>query len=60
MKLNLFMPYKHLHPRASGLIAFKGGGGGGASAAEVNAAATSTQNVVTEGFTAQNEAQARH
>ena len=57
MKLNLFMPYKHLHPRASGLIAFKGGGGG-ASAAEVNAAATSTQNVVTEGFTAQNEAQA--
>lgn len=26
--LNPFMPYKHLHPRASGLIAYKGGGGG--------------------------------
>jgi len=33
---NPFMPYKHLHPRASGLIAYKGGGGGGASVAEVD------------------------
>jgi len=37
MKLfNPFMPYKHLHPRASGLITYKGGGGG-ASVAEVDA-----------------------
>lgn len=65
MKLNLFMPYRHLHPRASGLIAFKGGSDG-ATAAEVEAAAnaaastaaTATQNVITEGFTSQNEAQA--
>lgn len=37
MKLfNPFMPYTHLHPRASGLITYKGGGGG-ASVAEVDA-----------------------
>ena len=33
--LNPFMPYRYLHPRASGLIAYKGGGGG-ASAAQVD------------------------
>lgn len=32
---NPFMPYKHLHPRMAGLIAYKGGGG--ASAEEVDA-----------------------
>jgi hypothetical protein len=33
---NPFMPYRYLHPRASGLIAYKGGGGG-ASAEQVDA-----------------------
>jgi len=33
--LNPFMPYRYLHPRASGLIAYKGGGGG-ATAAQVD------------------------
>ena len=32
---NPFMPYRYLHPRASGLIAYKGGGGG-ATAAQVD------------------------
>jgi hypothetical protein len=43
---NPFMPYRYLHPRASGLIAYKGGGG--ASAAEVDAS-------VAGGVTAVNE-----
>lgn len=34
--LNPFMPYKHLHPRMAGLIAYKGGGGG-ASPEQVDA-----------------------
>jgi hypothetical protein len=35
--LNPLMPYKHLHPRTSGLITYGGGGGAdGATAAEVN------------------------
>ena len=33
---NPFMPYRYLHPRASGLIAYKGGGGG-ASVEQVDA-----------------------
>jgi len=44
---NPFMPYKHLHPRASGLIAYKGGGGG-ASAEQVDSS-------VQGGVTAVNE-----
>lgn len=34
---NPFMPYKHLHPRMAGLIAYKGGGGGGATPEQVDA-----------------------
>ena len=44
---NPFMPYRYLHPRASGLIAYKGGGGG-ASAEQVDAS-------VQGGVTAVNE-----
>ena len=45
--LNPFMPYKHLHPRASGLIAYKGGSSG-ASVEQVDAS-------VQGGVTAVNE-----
>jgi hypothetical protein len=60
--MTLYNPFmRFLNPRNSGLITFKGGSSG-ASTEEVQTAvsdaATQTQNVITDGFTAQNEAQA--
>ena len=52
--LNPFMPYKHLHPRASGLIAYKGGSSGAAVEqvdASVQGGVTAVNENTNKGFT---------
>ena len=53
---NLFMPTRHLHPRASGLIVFGGGGGGGTVYTDVNGGQHATEALAIDSNTAINAA----